>query len=79
VFAPFRDALAELVGLRGKHGRHPLLWSVGAYEVAYWRLHDAVAGLLPRAADVQAPERETAEVYSEGSRELVEAWGGAHL
>jgi hypothetical protein len=52
VFAPFRDAVAELVGLRGKHRRHPLLGSVGAYEVAYWRLHDAVAGLLPRPADV---------------------------
>ena len=70
VFAPFRDAVAELVGLRGKHRRHRLLGSVGAYEVAYWRLHDAVAGLLPQAADVPAPEWEAAEGYSEGSREL---------
>ena len=69
VFAPFRAALAELVGFVGRHSRHPVLGSVGAYEVAYWRLHDAVAGLLPRPADVQAPERVTVEAYSEGSRE----------
>jgi hypothetical protein len=53
VFAPFRAALAELVGLRGKHRANPVLGSVGAYEVAYWRLHEAVAGLLPR------PEKDT--------------------
>ena len=48
LFAPFRDALAELVGFRSGHRGHSLLGSVGAYEVAYWRLHDAVSGLLPR-------------------------------
>jgi hypothetical protein len=33
VIAPFREALAELVGFRGKHCRHPVLGSVAAYEV----------------------------------------------
>ena len=32
VFAPFRDAVAELVGFRGRHSRHPVLGSVGAYQ-----------------------------------------------
>jgi hypothetical protein len=53
VFGPFRNAVAELVGFQGRHRDHPVLGSVGAYEVAYWRLYDAVAGLLPRPpADV---------------------------
>ena len=53
VFAPLRDALTELVGFMGRHRDHPVLGSVGAYEVAYWRLHDAVAQpliLAPGAA-----------------------------
>jgi anti-anti-sigma factor len=49
-FAPFRNAVAEIVGFQGKHRGHPVLGSVGAYEVAYWRLHEAVTGLLPRPA-----------------------------
>jgi hypothetical protein len=53
-------------------GRIPWI-EVSVSEAPGWRLHHAVAGLLPRAADVQAPEREEAEVYSEGSRELA-AW-----
>jgi anti-anti-sigma factor len=51
-FAPFRNAAVEIVGFQGKHRGHPVLGSVGAYEVAYWRLHDAVAGLLPRPTNV---------------------------
>jgi hypothetical protein len=52
VFAPIRNALADLVGVTGKHRAHPVLGGPGAYEVAYWRLYDAVAGLLPgRAGD----------------------------
>jgi anti-anti-sigma regulatory factor len=43
-FAPLRHDLAGLIGFTGKHHRHPLLGSVGAYEVAYWKLYDAVAG-----------------------------------
>jgi anti-anti-sigma factor len=60
VFAPFLNAVAELVGLRGRHHNHPVLGSVGAYEVAYWRLREAVAGLLPRPVHAQsAPEATT--------------------
>ena len=46
-FAPIRNTLAGLVGFTGKNHRHPLLSSTKAYEVAYWILFDAVAGLLP--------------------------------
>jgi hypothetical protein len=49
-FSPLRNSLAGLVGFAGKHHRHPVLGSAGAYEVAYWRLYDAVAGLLPGRA-----------------------------
>jgi anti-anti-sigma factor len=50
LFAPFRDAVAELVGFLSRNRGHTVLGSVAAYEVAYWRLHDAIAGLLPRPA-----------------------------
>jgi hypothetical protein len=50
VFAPVRDHLVELVGFAGKNRRHPVLGSPGAYAVAYWRLYDAVVGLLPGRA-----------------------------
>jgi hypothetical protein len=46
VFAPLRNDLAGLIGFAGKHHRHPILGSAGAYEVAYWTLYDAVAGLV---------------------------------
>jgi hypothetical protein len=49
-FSPIRNTLAGLVGFAGKHHRHAVLGSAGAYEVAYWRLYDAVAGLLPGRA-----------------------------
>jgi hypothetical protein len=55
VFAPIRNALAELVGLARKNQGHPVLGSSGAYEVAYWKLYDAVAGLFPPRAG-SAPE-----------------------
>jgi hypothetical protein len=50
VFAPIRNALADLIGFAGKHHRHLVLGSVGAFQVAYWRLYDSVAGLLPSHA-----------------------------
>jgi hypothetical protein len=50
LFAPIRKTLAGLVGFVGKHHRHGVLGSPRAYEVAYWRLFDAVAGLLPARA-----------------------------
>jgi hypothetical protein len=62
VFAPLRDAVSELVGFRGRRSTHPVLGSIGAYEVAYWRLRDAIAGLLPR------PAQETATVVSAWER-----------
>jgi anti-anti-sigma regulatory factor len=46
-FAPLRNELTGLVGFLGKRHRHLVLGSTGAYEVAYWKLYDAVAGLLP--------------------------------
>ena len=50
-FGPVRNELAELIGFAGKHRWHPVLGSVGAYEVAYWKLYDAVAALVPASAD----------------------------
>src|SRR5262249_35830854 len=60
VFGPLRNDLAALIGFAGKHHSHPVLGSAGAYEVAYWKLYDAVAGLLPgRAAGAHgAPEKQ---------------------
>jgi hypothetical protein len=49
-FGPLRNELAGLLGFNGKHHRHPVLGSIGAYEVAYWKLHYAVAGFLPSRA-----------------------------
>jgi anti-anti-sigma regulatory factor len=46
-FSPLRNELADLIGFAGKHNRHPVLGSIGAYEVAYWKLYDAVAAPLP--------------------------------
>jgi hypothetical protein len=47
VFAPIQNTLAEMVGFTGKHHGHPVLGSPWAYQVAYWKLYDSVAGLLP--------------------------------
>ena len=64
-FAPLRGALAELIGFRGRHRNCPVLGSVGAYEVAYWRLREAVSVLLPRPATVQDAAEEPAKARSE--------------
>jgi len=54
-FVRIGNALAGLVGLAGKNHRHPILGSAKAYEVAYWKLYDAVACLLPtRTAGAEA-------------------------
>jgi hypothetical protein len=45
-----RNTLVELVGFGGRNHRHLILGSSGAYQVAYWRLYDAVAEMLPRSA-----------------------------
>jgi hypothetical protein len=57
-FGPLRNDLAALIGFAGKHRGHPVLGSAGAYEVAYWKLHNAVAGLAPGrgAGAEEAPE-----------------------
>jgi hypothetical protein len=47
VFAPFRNSLSRLVGFTSVHRRHRVLGSLGAYEVAYWKLYAAIVGLLP--------------------------------
>jgi hypothetical protein len=55
VFGPVRNELAELIGFAGEHHQHPVLGSVGALEVAYWKLYDAVAGSVAgRAAGAPA-------------------------
>jgi hypothetical protein len=66
-FVPFRSALTELIGFAGGHHRHPVLGSAGAYQVAYWKLYDAVAGLLPCSADYaeEALEKQRKEIISE--------------
>jgi anti-anti-sigma factor len=46
-FKSLREDLTGLIGCFGKHRRHPVLGSPGAHEVAYWKLYDALAGLLP--------------------------------
>jgi hypothetical protein len=67
VFAPIRNILTEVVGFAGRHHRHRVLGSVGAYDVAYWKLYDAVAGLLPvRAAGAEAvPEKPRGAMVAE--------------
>jgi anti-anti-sigma regulatory factor len=49
-FGPLRNELAELIGFKGRHHGHRVLGGPGAYQVAYWKLYDAVAGLLPARA-----------------------------
>jgi hypothetical protein len=62
LFGPLRNGLAELVGFAGRNHRHPILGGSGAYQVAYWKLYDAVAGLLPRRAGAeQSTEQQRAE------------------
>ena len=66
-FAPIRNKLTELVGF-ARYGRgHPVLSSSEAYQVAYWKLYDAVAGLLPIRADFadETLEEQTGEIVVE--------------
>lgn len=39
----FKSDIANLVGFFGKNRTHPVLGTVGAYDVVYWKLHNAVA------------------------------------
>jgi anti-anti-sigma factor len=64
LFSPLRNELAELIGFAGKHQFHPILGTTAAYQVAYWKLYDAVAGLLPRRAGsaAVAPDKDSKTV-----------------
>ena len=42
-WGPFKNDIAGLVGFFGKNRCHPILGTVGAYDVVYWKLHNAVA------------------------------------
>jgi hypothetical protein len=55
VFARIEAELTDLIGFPGQHHRHPILGTVGAYEVAYWKLYEAVTGLLQRPATEATP------------------------
>jgi len=64
-FAPFRNSLAELVGFAAKNHKHPILGSPGAYQIAYWKLFDAVAGLFAcreRAAANEHLEKQRVQI-----------------
>ena len=65
VFVPIRSALTELIGFAGGHHRHPVLGGAGAYQVAYWKLYDAVAGLLPVATAEASLETQRREIVAE--------------
>ena len=54
IFFPIRNSLAELLGFSRRHHWHPVLASLGAYEVAYCKLYTAVAASLPGRANVSA-------------------------
>jgi hypothetical protein len=58
VFVSIRYSIVELVGFTGKNHAHPVLGSTEAYQVVYWKLYDAVAGLLPRTARGAAEAQE---------------------
>jgi hypothetical protein len=66
VFGPIRNTLAELVGFAGKNHQHPVLGSLAAYQVAYWKLFDAMAALFasrhPGTADDQPQKPRDANV-----------------
>lgn len=42
-WSQFKNEIAGLVGYFGKHRNHPVLGMVAAYDVTYWKLHNAVA------------------------------------
>jgi hypothetical protein len=60
LFRPVWNDLVDVVGFSSRNHRHPILGTTAAYEVAYWKLFDAVVGLLPGPADtaLQIPKRQ---------------------
>ena len=69
-FAALRNSLGDLIGFTGKYHLHPVLGSTGAYQVAYWKLYDAVAGLVPGRAggapEAAAPGEDNGLIGSSG-------------
>jgi hypothetical protein len=65
VFVPIRNTLTELVGSAGRRHRHRVMGSTGAYQVAYWKLYDAVAGLLPVPTAEASLETHRGEIVAE--------------
>jgi hypothetical protein len=54
-FVPTGNRLSRLIGFAGRNHRHPVLGSTRAYEIAYWKLYEAVTGSLPaRGREVEA-------------------------
>ena len=54
-FVPIGNRLSGLVGFAARNHGHPVLASANAYDVAYWKLYDTVACLLPtRTAGAEA-------------------------
>jgi hypothetical protein len=49
-FIPMRNKLTARIGFAGGHHRQPVLGGTAVYQVAYTKLYDAVAGLLPGRA-----------------------------
>jgi hypothetical protein len=80
LFSPLRNDLSGLIGFSGRHSQHPVLGSQGAYEVAYWKLYEAVAGLLPRVAEAVAETAPTEPVtvapHSDSSSDVRLAMAG---
>lgn len=42
-WTPFKNPIHNLIGLFRKHRGHPVLGTVAAYDVTYWKLHNALA------------------------------------
>jgi hypothetical protein len=63
-FTPVRNALTRLVGFAGKNRWHPVLGSPAAYDVAYWKLYDAVAALVPPVGAEPAEQEQQEGIVS---------------
>jgi anti-anti-sigma factor len=51
IFGPIRNELAAMIGFAGRHHNHSMLGGAEAYQAAYSKLYDAVAGLLSGRTD----------------------------
>jgi hypothetical protein len=55
VFGPLRYLLSDLVGFLSKNRRCAVLGSTRAFEVAYWKLYDAVTRQIPPQGAAASP------------------------